>query len=684
MATSQNKYAVLTTNRTTGALPRLRRFYVGTERVYLRDGSAGFLLAHVAHWFNENIEQVVGQILDDWGWAVRPVRGQSTGYSNHASGTAIDINATQHPRGKPASATFSATEITKIHKQLEAYDGCIRWGGDYTSPSQPDGMHFEINDDLAHAEAVARKLWQSKHGKPVIDANPGLADVIWDGNVPGPHKPPPDPKPVSTGAMFDLSYAKNKVTPEVIAAAVKAEMRGCGRYLSGNSAKDLSKAEIARLHKGGLWVLPVFERKAGEALGGMAAGGSMRAAAEGQAKQLDIPVEDAVVYAVDQAVTTTAQREALVECFEALNEDNEYPVGVYGSADVLDLLGDKKLATAFWQTTAWSGGRVSKYAQILQVTTHSRSIKGLERTDWDENVILPGRPAIPVWNPGEPGRSAHKPPPPPPPPPPPVPDSPTWVVTQANVQQTDSLKDILSRIHAVADGTSAGAVPPDVVVWNEIGGKHQAQLHDAIHALPGFASYTVEGVGISWRTSVFHDVGRGGRVVNPGVAHLTPDRPLIYVDLQHLAAQKMYRQEAGHSVHHVDVGGLPRIKGALLGQNRRARRYFAAIAADLKAAKVASLPCVFEGDLNVDLLAEKHLPPSKRCQWFPLTVLGAVARIRMPLHGTHGGRAIDWNVVAGAVYVLDNEVLPHGTSDHNPVQHTLTFDRSLTGVEPSL
>jgi hypothetical protein len=397
VATSQNNYLVLLTERTTGPLPRLRHWTIaGTSRaVYLRDGSAGFLLAHFAHWFDQHIERMGTGTYDDWGWAVRPIRGQTTGYSNHASGTAIDINATKHPRGKSTSSSFAQSEIDRIHAQLLRYEGCLRWGGDYKGT--PDGMHFEIKDDLGHVEGVARKLWQSKHGKPIIDANPGAADVIWDGKVPSPPQ-----KPTPKGGMVDYSYAKDKVNPANVAGA---GYRGVARCLSGNPQKDLSKAEIERHHKAKLWVLPVFERSAGEAMGGLPAGRSMRASAEGQAETLGFPTNDAVFYAIDFSVDTPAERTAVVECFQGINEIHQYPVGVYGSASVLDLIGAAQLATSFWQTTAWSDGKRSKYAQLLQVTTHSRDIIGLPRIDWDENLILPG-PVIPVWNPGERARSA--------------------------------------------------------------------------------------------------------------------------------------------------------------------------------------------------------------------------------------------------------------------------------------
>jgi hypothetical protein len=43
--------------------------------------------------FNELIEELDGGQLDDWGYAFRSVRGVPGKLSNHASGTAIDLNA---------------------------------------------------------------------------------------------------------------------------------------------------------------------------------------------------------------------------------------------------------------------------------------------------------------------------------------------------------------------------------------------------------------------------------------------------------------------------------------------------------------------------------------------------------------------------------------------------------------
>ena len=177
MATSSNGWAVLDAD-TTGKLPRLRNWVLpGVNRkLKARDGSAGFLLVHMALWFDEELEQLDLGTYDDWGWASRPVRGSTTFISNHASGTAVDLNATKHPMGVATSKTFSAKQISAIHKRLTLYEGCIRWGGDYKN--RPDGMHFEINKAMSAVEARARSLTSSPRGKRILSKNPGAKSVI--------------------------------------------------------------------------------------------------------------------------------------------------------------------------------------------------------------------------------------------------------------------------------------------------------------------------------------------------------------------------------------------------------------------------------------------------------------------------------------------------------------------------
>lgn len=152
MATSQNGWTV----RLTG-----KEFSVVTCPPivgYVRGGDVGVVLNWVTQQFDKYVEDV-HRGRDDWGGAVRPIRGKTSGYSNHASFTAIDLNATRHPRG--VSGTFSAAQKRAVRKHiLDPIDriskGAIRWGEDYnTRISKVDGMHFEVNTNARNIKRVA-------------------------------------------------------------------------------------------------------------------------------------------------------------------------------------------------------------------------------------------------------------------------------------------------------------------------------------------------------------------------------------------------------------------------------------------------------------------------------------------------------------------------------------------------
>jgi len=135
----------------------------------LTRGAGGFLLTHLALWFHEVIEPLDGKVLDDWGWASRPIRGSTT-ISNHASGTAVDLNATRHPMGVPTLDTFTAEQVAKIHRRLGFYGNAIRWGGDYHN--RPDAMHFELDKDRAAVHRLVRLIRVTPRGHRVRAANP--------------------------------------------------------------------------------------------------------------------------------------------------------------------------------------------------------------------------------------------------------------------------------------------------------------------------------------------------------------------------------------------------------------------------------------------------------------------------------------------------------------------------------
>ncbi len=130
----------------------LKTWNVGGRTLPLRRGPAGYVLAHFATRFNQDIEPLLPS-YDDWGWNPRKVAGTDV-WSNHASGTAVDLNATTHPQG--TQGTFPPEQVDKIHRIInDRYDGLLRWGADWT---RPDDMHFEINGVYSQIDALATKL----------------------------------------------------------------------------------------------------------------------------------------------------------------------------------------------------------------------------------------------------------------------------------------------------------------------------------------------------------------------------------------------------------------------------------------------------------------------------------------------------------------------------------------------
>lgn len=151
MATSQNGWLVFTNSTD----PNLIAISKIAGRV--RKGDVEVIFDHLVAWFDKYIEDV-DEGEDEWGYSYRPIRGQSSGFSNHASGTAIDLNAMVHPRGK--SNTFESAQQAAIRRQMSSvYDDVVRWGGSYDPRlSKIDDMHFEINASASEVKRIADTL----------------------------------------------------------------------------------------------------------------------------------------------------------------------------------------------------------------------------------------------------------------------------------------------------------------------------------------------------------------------------------------------------------------------------------------------------------------------------------------------------------------------------------------------
>lgn len=118
----------------------------------LRSGPVATVLLWVATQFHQRVDRLQ-DVADEWAYNYRPIRGQASGFSNHASGTAIDLNASKFPMG---SRKMTAAQIAQC-RAITAEAGVVRWGGEW-SGSGVDQMHFEIVGSAAAVEAAARRL----------------------------------------------------------------------------------------------------------------------------------------------------------------------------------------------------------------------------------------------------------------------------------------------------------------------------------------------------------------------------------------------------------------------------------------------------------------------------------------------------------------------------------------------
>ena len=84
-----------------------------------------------------------------WGYARRPVAGTGT-WSEHAAGTAIDLNATDHPQYR---TTYTPAKRQRLLLLLADFPR-IEWGGLWPA-ARLDEMHFEIRQEAPMSKMVS-------------------------------------------------------------------------------------------------------------------------------------------------------------------------------------------------------------------------------------------------------------------------------------------------------------------------------------------------------------------------------------------------------------------------------------------------------------------------------------------------------------------------------------------------
>ena len=118
-------------------------------RLEVADGPVGDVLIYVAAQFHARVEKLwLG--LDEYGYAYRRNVNNPSVWSNHASATAIDLNAMRHPNG--VSGTFSKAQFDEIEKILGEVNNVV------SHLRGTDEMHFEIRGTLAQVQAAANKI----------------------------------------------------------------------------------------------------------------------------------------------------------------------------------------------------------------------------------------------------------------------------------------------------------------------------------------------------------------------------------------------------------------------------------------------------------------------------------------------------------------------------------------------
>lgn len=139
------------------------------------------------------------------------------------------------------------------------------------------------------------------------------------------------------------------------------------RYL-GDTWKSINKQEAVVLLENGLKIVSIWETNPTNAgYFTMDQGFADGHDAASFAQSIGQPEGSAIYFAVDYDMQPSDVR-AILNYFLAVRRGlgKKYKVGVYGSYTVLEILHRSCAADFYWQTSAWSGGNIAEFIDILQ------------------------------------------------------------------------------------------------------------------------------------------------------------------------------------------------------------------------------------------------------------------------------------------------------------------------------
>jgi len=176
---------------------------VPNRKFRVRAGDVATVFNWLIKRFHEEVEPIDTGVLDDWSHAYRKVR-EGSSLSNHASGTAVDLNATKHPFQTRATSNFTSGQIAAIRRILADANRdahVIRWLDGH------DPMHFEINyisrgGTVANVAALAARIQA-----PTVPTVPPLSQTFE----------PLAPRPIE---WQNPDVALVRITQEIVGAEV--------------------------------------------------------------------------------------------------------------------------------------------------------------------------------------------------------------------------------------------------------------------------------------------------------------------------------------------------------------------------------------------------------------------------------------------------------------------------------
>lgn len=152
-------------------------------------------------------------------------------------------------------------------------------------------------------------------------------------------------------------------------AAVKAAGYGfCVRYASVPipGGKGITVAEAQAIHAAGLGLVLVYEWYAARAKEGKVAGRADAKVALAVAQSLNFPADRPIYFAVDYNAPVWDQPAIDAYLNGAAEVLGAERIGVYGSYSVVERCAANHTAQWFWQTYAWSAGKVAPHAHFRQ------------------------------------------------------------------------------------------------------------------------------------------------------------------------------------------------------------------------------------------------------------------------------------------------------------------------------